>query len=389
MPLPANVKAIKIHPAIGVARVTASDDFYVLGDNPATYKTNGLMRRQAVQFRLFAYGDNNEGVEELTPQRLTDLQINVVWHARVGNRKVARLRGDDSFVLQAQASSDVNDGKLVGQVNGFEHQATDVPLGEIRPDGLFIPAKSHLARETDTTPISGIMFDMRISDNVGDGFIMATLTDQTTGQSVNVPVFPACVLIAPPDFAPDQDDPEIYPGRLHLYDWFLQQVGGQNVTPLNPVNAAARHLDREALERCTTDFNPGIEFSADDIPDVAAIFYPASQTGDANELRVIPKTNPFGPGVTHGEMTKGLCSPWQHDFTICACWFWAAQRPDTAFKDETSSTEVRWLRREVNDPAGSHGFINVEQLVEHVDKLGVVRVVNQRPVETERTDDIP
>jgi hypothetical protein len=389
MPLPANVRAIKIHPAIGIARVTRNDDFYTYGEDPANYKTNGLMRRQAVQFRLFAYGDNNEGLEELTPQRLAALQIEVVWNARIGNRKVASLRGDDSFVLQAQAASNQNGGKLIGRVNGFA-EGNDISLGEIHSDGLFIPPKSRIARATTTTPLSGLLHDPDISDNVGDGFISATLTDTTTGQTINVPIFPACVLIAPPDFSPEQDDPEVYPGRKHLYDFFLQQVGGQNVTPANPVNASARNLDREALERATTDFAPGIEFSPNGLPgSLASIFYPASQTGDANELRVIPKTGPFGPGIRPGQMTLGLCSPWQFDFKACTCSFWAAQRPDSAFQDDASTTRVRWLRKKVNDPTGSQGFITVEQLVEHVDKLGVVRVRNQRAVETERTEDIP
>ena len=104
---------------------------------------------------------------------------------------------------------------------------------------------------------------------------------------------------------------------------------------------------------------------------------------------MIPRTGAFGQGIRSGQMTLGLCSPWQFDFKACTCSFWAAQRPDSAFKDDTSTTRVKWMRRRVNDPTGSQGFVTVEQLVEHVDKLGVVRVRNQRLVETERTEDIP
>ena len=158
----------------------------------------------------------------------------------------------------------------------------------------------------------------------------------------------------------------------------------------DPVNTAARTLDREALERAHHGFRPGIEFSPDGLPaNLASIFFPASQTGDANELRVIPRSSPLGPGIRPGQMTLGLCSPWQFDFKACSCGFWAAQRPDTAFRDDTSTTSVRWLRNRVNDPTGSQGFVTVEQLVEHVDKFGVVRMRNQRLVETERTEDIP
>jgi hypothetical protein len=29
-----------------------------------------------------------------------------------------------------------------------------------------------------------------------------------------------------------------------------------------------------------------------------------------------------------GELTQGLCSPWQHDYRECACYYWPATRPD-------------------------------------------------------------
>lgn len=32
--------------------------------------------------------------------------------------------------------------------------------------------------------------------------------------------------------------------------------------------------------------------------------------------------------VQPGELTQGLCSPWQHDYRECACYYWPASRPD-------------------------------------------------------------
>jgi hypothetical protein len=29
-----------------------------------------------------------------------------------------------------------------------------------------------------------------------------------------------------------------------------------------------------------------------------------------------------------GELTQRLCSPWQNDYRECACYYWAASRPD-------------------------------------------------------------
>jgi hypothetical protein len=34
------------------------------------------------------------------------------------------------------------------------------------------------------------------------------------------------------------------------------------------------------------------------------------------------------PMVEPGELTQGLCSPWQNDYRECACYYWAASRPD-------------------------------------------------------------
>ena len=56
-----DVVVLKIHPAIGIARVSKNDDYFVFGTNPESYKSNGLMQRQAVQFRIFAYAANNIG----------------------------------------------------------------------------------------------------------------------------------------------------------------------------------------------------------------------------------------------------------------------------------------------------------------------------------------
>lgn len=32
--------------------------------------------------------------------------------------------------------------------------------------------------------------------------------------------------------------------------------------------------------------------------------------------------------VQPGELSQGLCSPWQNDYRECACYYWAASRPD-------------------------------------------------------------
>src|SRR5690606_20125507 len=50
-----------------------------------------------------------------------------------------------------------------------------------------------------------------------------------------------------------------------------------------------------------------------------------------------------------GEMTQGLCSPWQNDFIECACYYWAASRPDyvNVEADQNGvSTGDNWITKE-------------------------------------------
>lgn len=40
-------------------------------------------------------------------------------------------------------------------------------------------------------------------------------------------------------------------------------------------------------------------------------------------------TASFNPDLLKpGELTQGLCAPWQNDYRECACYYWAASRPD-------------------------------------------------------------
>ncbi|MBV9201514.1 MAG: hypothetical protein JOY83_17665 [Alphaproteobacteria bacterium] len=50
-----------------------------------------------------------------------------------------------------------------------------------------------------------------------------------------------------------------------------------------------------------------------------------------------------------GELTQGLCSPWQHDYRECACYYWPASRPDYVNVEPTEDGLSRgdmWLAKE-------------------------------------------
>ncbi len=46
-----------------------------------------------------------------------------------------------------------------------------------------------------------------------------------------------------------------------------------------------------------------------------------------------------------GELTQSLCSPWQNDYQECACFYWAASRPDYVNVEQTAAGAIgnRWL----------------------------------------------
>ena len=52
--------------------------------------------------------------------------------------------------------------------------------------------------------------------------------------------------------------------------------------------------------------------------------------------------------VRPGEMTQGLCAPWQNDYRECACYYWAASRPDyvnVVSDDDGLSSGDNWMAK--------------------------------------------
>ncbi len=52
--------------------------------------------------------------------------------------------------------------------------------------------------------------------------------------------------------------------------------------------------------------------------------------------------------VQPGELSQGLCSPWQNDYRECACYYWAASRPDyvnVVPADDGASRGDNWMQK--------------------------------------------
>jgi hypothetical protein len=75
-----------------------------------------------------------------------------------------------------------------------------------------------------------------------------------------------------------------------------------------------------------------------------------------------------------GELTQGLCSPWQNDYRECACYYWAASRPDYVNVEpglDGASRGAMWMQKEHKSPyipdSGGGGAEHDQRLVSYDD----------------------
>lgn len=220
-----------IHPAIGVARVGNSDEFYigpeVTEPEPApagSYKdAAGALKRQAARFRIYGYNAAGEVVSELTAEN-----ADIRWTVHIANKKAAWYQFQLALDIPEAASADPSlrrnrsvagaaRKKLViapapRSIQGRDQQGvrfddgtfldTPVYLGELHTDGagrlLFLGGKGRSAshdgsRATDFANNDGWYDDM------SDGPVLAEVT--VDGRPV--PVEGAWVAVGPPNYAPD------------------------------------------------------------------------------------------------------------------------------------------------------------------------------------------
>lgn len=83
-----------------------------------------------------------------------------------------------------------------------------------------------------------------------------------------------------------------------------------------------------------------------------------------------------------GQLTQSLCSPWQNDYRECACYYWAASRPDYVNVESTGEgTDVgnSWMsrsrdpKRYTGDASGVPGQLTYDDLFR--DWQGLLRFI--------------
>jgi len=228
------IKKVAIYPAIGIARIGNSPEYFLASDIPGKAPSpdggfkdgNNLFKKQVPLFRVYALDEQGNVLGELN-SGTEGLDIKIEWQVHIANRKAGWYQFNNALDLGADSiSSTHRNGGITGADRsnlvidpgtrsicgnnkaGAEYQfdtgtffGTAVPLGEIRTD-----SKGRLlvfggdGKSVSRTGIPAITFANNDGwhDDVSDGTIRATVT--VNGDKLEAS--PAMVACTPPNFGP-------------------------------------------------------------------------------------------------------------------------------------------------------------------------------------------
>jgi L-lysine epsilon oxidase-like protein len=373
----ADVAAFKIHPAIGCARLASNEDYYEFFDHEEKRKTGDpqsvkymslrdgkhWIMRQAVRFRIFAYGADGREIGELTDDVMTRLGLRATWSANVANRKLNVWSHGATPAVEAQASATAGESKRLEGNNPW--RPGKVWLGDITGDGLFIPPMGGAYRKTANTsipPYGAHQSDNGILDTTSDGSINVSLAGAD-----NIPIVPACVIVAPQDHSPD-----VGPGQIDNFqnkDFVRETRTLLNIPQNASLSGVGYAMDIAMMKTMNADYNPGMEICLDGgtaLPNPARAFFPRGQQHiDANEIR------PSYAAAKPGQLTAGLCSAWQTDLSACLNYWTSTYPNEVSF---TTAPETRALARKQFAAAGPR-INNPDWLNANIDMMEIARDV--------------
>lgn len=379
----ADVAAFKIHPAIGCARLANNDQYYEFFDyeeKRSAGQAQSLkymsvrdgkhwIMRQAVRFRIFAYRSDGSEIGELTEEVMGRLGVSATWTASVANRKLNVWSGGATPVVAAQASATAGETKRLEGDNPWRQGK--VWLGEITGNGLFIPPKGGVYRKTPNTtipPYGSHRSDNGVLDTTSDGSISVTLAG-----AGDLPVLPACVVVAPQDHSPDVNPEQI--DNFRNRD-FVKETRQLLAIPEGAVLVGVGYaMDIAMMKTMNAEYSPGMEICLDGgvaLPNPANAFLPRGQQHvDRNEIRPSYEAG----HAQHGQLTAGLCSTWQTDLNACLNYWTSTYPNEVSF---STAPETRVLARKAfasNGPQNS----NPEWLNAYIDMMEPGRDVEQDP----------
>ena len=301
------------------------------------------------------------------------LGIAATWTANVANRKLNVWSQGQTPAVEAQASAAAGETKRLDGNNPW-HQGKKVWLGEITGNGLFIPPKGGVYRKTENNNIPRYgkhEEDNGVLDTTSDGSISVSLTGAN-----NLPVVPACVIVAPQDHSPDVGPEHVNPtdsNANHNKD-FVKRTRKLLSIPQNATLAGTGYeMDIAMMKTINADYNPGMEIclqaGGTALPDPASAFYPRGQQNiHTNEIRPSYETGRAKPG----QLTGGLCSTWQTDLTACLNWWTSTYPNEVEFDDDP---DIRSLSRkefvsdgpQMSDPEWLNAYIDMMEIGRNVE----------------------
>jgi len=247
----------RIHPAIGVARIGNSGEYFIGPEVPhptappaGGYRdAAGKLKRQAAQFRIYGYDASNQVVGELT-----SAEAEIEWTVHVANKKGAWY--DFDAALDLVEAKDLKSARRNAFVQGADRDNLVIDPGPrfvSGPDrhsaafdtGQFLGQKVYLG-ELRTDPAGRLQFlgGKGVSGSPLPGFTLVTFAnnpgwhdDTSDGPvmaevkigGVAIPVDPAWVVTAPPNYSPDLVTPQT------MYDVITDALNGALLqTPATP-----------------------------------------------------------------------------------------------------------------------------------------------------------
>jgi L-Lysine epsilon oxidase N-terminal/L-lysine epsilon oxidase C-terminal domain/von Willebrand factor type A domain len=227
------ITAVKIHPAIGIARLGNSpDEFYIgpervweLPDPPGGFKDSQCrVKRQAARFRLYAYHDDGS-ITEITAD-----DADISWTVHVVNKKaVTRNPGAPAADMTIDPGARTLEGPDqrevfdTGKITFPGAAVVTVPLGEARTDDdghLLVLGGFGTSASPTNQNITNFLDNAGWYDDVSDGPVTAHVTIQSTGDEFDAAG--AWAIVGPPKFAPQIEN------VITLYDRVFQMAVDQN-----------------------------------------------------------------------------------------------------------------------------------------------------------------
>ena len=272
------ITEVKIHPAIGVARVGNSPDDFFIGPErlwDASAPQGGFkdsecrVKRQACRFRVFAYHDDG------TVEELSDETAEIEWGVHLVNKKAITRNSGTSADLTIDPGertltapnqrAEFDDGTIT--LPGAS--AVTVPLGEVRTDdaGRLLVLGGF---GTSASPTNQTIFNFYDNpgwyDDVSDGPVRAHVRIRDGGAEFDAAG--AWVIVAPPKFAPQLEN------VITLYDR-IYQLGVDQGWLTTPTNPSYTHDIYPVLERARTTRYVEDVFGAHAWPD--PVYAPATR----------------------------------------------------------------------------------------------------------------